>query len=240
MSIITFANSKGGAGRTTVALILATELAQRGHRVTVFDADPLQWASRWHGMTGPVANLHFVSNVTADTIEQQVKGRRKPTDYAIIDLPGGLSPLLAKAVGLSDYVLVPAQGCAMDAVGGAQVLELLQTLSTDCNIHIPHAVALTRVSSIITTRALVAVKTMLAGHGVPMLDVPLVERAAYRDMFNSGGTLAGLEPSRVSNLDKALDNARQFADAVLARLPAKATVKKAVRKAPARLARAAA
>lgn len=240
MSIISFANTKGGAGRTTVALILATELAQRGHRVTVFDADPLQWASRWHRLTGPVANLHFVSNINENTIEEQVKSIRKAAGYVIIDLPGGLTSLLAKAIGLSDYVIIPAQGCAMDALGGAQVIELLQSLAADCNIKIPYAVALTRVNSIITTRALLAVKAMLAERQVTMLDTPLVERAAYRDMFNSGGTPAGLDPRRVSNLDKALDNARQFADAVLEQIPARIREKKAKRKTAPRATRAAA
>ena len=40
MPVITFANAKGGAGKTTAALILATELASRGHRITILDADP--------------------------------------------------------------------------------------------------------------------------------------------------------------------------------------------------------
>jgi len=48
MSVITFANTKGGAGKTTAVLLLATELARSGHRVTVLDADPQLWISRWY------------------------------------------------------------------------------------------------------------------------------------------------------------------------------------------------
>ncbi len=40
MPVISFANPKGGAGKTTSALLLATELAARGAAVTIIDADP--------------------------------------------------------------------------------------------------------------------------------------------------------------------------------------------------------
>jgi chromosome partitioning protein len=240
MPTITFANTKGGAGKTTVALVVATELARRGHRVAIFDADPQQWATRWHGLTGKVANLDLIANVLEDTIEQQVRELKENTDYIVIDLPAGLNTVLAKAIGVSDHVFIPVQGCAMDAVGGAQVLELLQALAADGGIRIPHAVVLTRVNSIITTRALAAVKTMLAARHVALLDTPLVERAAYRDMFNSGGTLASLDPLQVSNLDKALENGRLLADEIVARVPVAVAKPKVVRKRAAPAVRAAA
>jgi chromosome partitioning protein len=40
MAVITFANTKGGAGKTTALLLLATELIRRGNRVCVVDTDP--------------------------------------------------------------------------------------------------------------------------------------------------------------------------------------------------------
>jgi chromosome partitioning protein len=45
MPVITFANTKGGAGKTTAVLMLATELARKGYRVTILDADPQHWIS---------------------------------------------------------------------------------------------------------------------------------------------------------------------------------------------------
>lgn len=232
MPVITFANTKGGAGKTTVALILANELIRSGHRVTMLDADPQQWTTRWHGLSGAIPNLAVISGVTEETIEQQVKELKRKAGYVIIDLPGGRTPLLAKAIGLSDHVMVPVQGCAMDAVGGAQVLEILKELSAQCGISIPHSVVLTRINSIITTRSLQTVKMLLAERQVNILDTPLIERAAYRDIFCSGGTLYTMDPEKVSNLDKAQENARIFAEEILRLVPPKALRAKSPRKQP--------
>jgi chromosome partitioning protein len=47
MPIISFANPKGGAGKTTSALLLACELAEKGASIIIVDADPERWISQW-------------------------------------------------------------------------------------------------------------------------------------------------------------------------------------------------
>lgn len=222
MPVITFANTKGGAGKTTAVLLLATELAHMGHRVTVFDADPQYWVSRWYDLSQPVPRLNVVPYVTQASIDRHLQEFRESSDYILIDLPGARSPMLAKAIGLSDHVLIPIQGCAMDAQGGAHVLELLQYLEAKLGLKVPHSVVLTRVNSMVTTRALLAVKGLLAQKNVDVLNVPIIERSAFRDVFDCGGTLYTMDASRISNLDKARENARLYAEDVIRRLPSKA------------------
>lgn len=223
MPVITFANTKGGAGKTTMALVTAGELAKRGFRVAMLDADPQQWVSRWMTRMAKMPKFSIIADIDADNIEKTIKDLKKRNDYVVVDLPGGVTPLLAKGLGLSDHVFVPVQGCALDAAGGAQVLDILKKLKSECDIHIAHSVALTRVSSIITTRALLAVKGMLAQQGVHVLATPLIERAAYRDMFDAGTLIDALDPEAVSNLAKAQDNARLLVDEIarLAPVPVK-------------------
>ncbi|ARO16022.1 Cobyrinic acid ac-diamide synthase (plasmid) [Ketogulonicigenium robustum] len=54
--------------------------------------------------------------------------------------------------------------------------------------------------------------------GIDICETSIVERAAYRDLFDYGGTLSDLDPSQVSNVDKAIENARQFAGEVVGKL----------------------
>ena len=219
MPVITFANTKGGAGKTTAVLLLATELAQQGYRVTILDADPQQWTTRWYKLSPPNSLIGVIPYVNTSTIERNIADSRETTDYFIIDLPGARTSLLATAIGLSDHVLIPIQGCAMDAQGGANVLELLQYLERRAGIRVAHSVVLTRVNPMVTTRALLAVKGLLAQRQVNVLNTPIVERAAFHDVFDCGGSLNTMDETQVSNLDKARENARMFADEMVMRVP---------------------
>lgn len=221
MPVITFANTKGGAGKTTAVLLLATELARLGFRVSVLDADPQHWITRWYeNSEGVLGNrMHVVPYVTMGTIDRQLTEEKARADFVLIDLPGSRSSLLAKAVGYAEYVLIPVQGSAMDAQGGANVIELLQYLEDKANIRIRHSVVLTRVNSMVTTRAMHAVKDLLAARRVHLLTTPIIERAAFRDIFGCGGTLYTMDAKRVTNLDKAQENARALALEVLQQIP---------------------
>jgi chromosome partitioning protein len=72
------------------------------------------------------------------------------------------------------------------------------------------------------------VQEQLASGGIDVLSTTIVERAAFRDMFDYGGGLADLDPAQVSNVEKARDNARAFAGEVLARLKAQSGQGRAV------------
>lgn len=223
MPVISFANAKGGAGKTTAALLLATELAHQGFRVTVIDGDPQRWISQWFEVSGHVRNIEVISEVTIASLQCHLREMAARTDYFIIDLAGARDALVTTAIGLSDHVMIPVQGSAMDAKGAAQILDLLSFLKDKANLDIAHSVVLTRVTSMVTTKALLAIKGLLAARGVHVLDTPIVERIAFKELFEIGGTLHTLDPARVSNVDKARENAAAFAQEVLRLMPVKIT-----------------
>lgn len=117
MAVITFANAKGGAGKTTAALILSTELARQGHRVVVLDADPQRWITSWAEVSGHIANLTVISHITPGSLECHIREMKDEADYIVIDLAGAKDQIVALALAVSDQVLIPVQGCAMDAKG---------------------------------------------------------------------------------------------------------------------------
>jgi len=221
MPVISFANAKGGAGKTTAALLLATELAHQGYRVTVIDADPQRWISQWFETTGNVRNIEVVSEVTVASLQCHLREMGSRTDYFIVDLAGARDALVTTAIGLSDHVMIPVQGSAMDAKGAAQILDLLAFLKEKAGLTIAHSVVLTRVTSMVTTKALLTIKGLLAARGVHVLDTPIGERIAFKELFEIGGTLHTLDPQKVSNVDKAKENARSFAEEVMRMMPMK-------------------
>lgn len=218
MPIISFANPKGGAGKTTTALILATQLAEHGARVTIIDADPEHWISQWGALPGKPDQIDIVGGVTEDSIVDEIEAASARSQFVIVDLEGTASLMVANAIGMSDLVLIPTQGSSMDARGGAKTIRLIHNQAKMTRRPIPHCVVLTRTSAAVRSRALKNVQEQLTSNGIEVCQVPIVERAAYRDMFDYGGTLASLNPAQVSNVDKARENARAFAGEVVARL----------------------
>ncbi|WDZ75320.1 ParA family protein [Ensifer adhaerens] len=215
MAIISLANAKGGAGKTTAALLLACEFARRGERVAVLDCDQLACMTDWfrHGRSD--VNVSVISGVATTTLSDHLRRLRGQVEHVVIDLSGAADVLVALAIGLSDLTLIPVQGCVMDARGAIQVLELIRYIENNARADINHAVLLTRVNPIVTTRAMRKVKLLLAESRIRLVDTPLVERTAFRELFEEGHTLYSLDPAKVSNLAKAQANAHTFADDVL-------------------------
>lgn len=216
MAVISFANVKGGAGKTTTALLLGMELVRQGYSVAVLDADPQGWIATWFELTAPNARFTVTKGVTTSNLPSHLRRLHGTVDHVLVDLSGAGDVLVALAAGLSDLVLVPVQGCALDGRGAARVLELIKYVEGNARTRIHHSVVLNRVSAVVTTNAIRNVMTMLAGRGVPMLQTAIIERSAYRDLFDHGGMLHELDDGKVSNLGRARANAECFADEVLA------------------------
>jgi chromosome partitioning protein len=218
MPTISFANPKGGAGKTTSALLLASELANKGARVAIIDADPERWISGWATLPGKPDNIMIHSDVTEDTIVDLIEDAATIAQFVIVDLEGTASLMVANAIGMSDLVLIPTQGASMDAKGAAKTIRLIRNQARMARRNIPHKVLLTRTSAAVASRSLRNVRDQLEEGGVGVLVTSIVERAAYRDIFDYGGLLCDLDESLVSNLQKAIFNAREFASEVIAEL----------------------
>ncbi len=215
MPVISFANPKGGAGKSTSALILATQLAERGGTVEVIDADPEQWIRQWAALGPEPIGLSVTSCTSSEQIVEAIAEAAQRAKFVIVDLEGTASLLVAQAVGMSDLVLIPLQASTMDAKGAAKTLKLIRNQSVMLRRPIQHSVVFTRTNAAILTRSMKNVRQQLSEASVDVLETAIVERAAFRDLFDFGGGLSDLDPDLVSNLEKAKENARQFAGEVV-------------------------
>jgi len=226
MPTISFANPKGGAGKTTSALLLASELASRDARITIIDADPEKWISQWGQLDGKPPNLTIVGDVTEDSIVDQIEQAAAKSQFVIVDLEGTASLMVANAIGMSDLVVIPTQGASMDAKGAAKTIKLIRNQERMARRSILHSVLLTRTSAAVASRSLRNVRDQLDKAGIEVLSTSIVERAAYRDIFDYGGLLSDLTVEQVSNIGKARQNAREFAGEIIAKLKSADTAAK--------------
>lgn len=122
---------------------------------------------------------------------------------------------VAFAVAFSDLVIVPMQASSMDAESAAQAISLITAQEKATRRSIPRVVLFSRTSAAIATRTLRAIQGELDQVGIPTLPVHLHERAAFRELMAFGGAVRDLPRDEINGVDKAVENAERYADAVL-------------------------
>jgi|tagenome__1003787_1003787.scaffolds.fasta_scaffold20622938_1 chromosome partitioning protein len=218
MPTIVFASPKGGAGKSTSAVVLASELAKKGAAVTIIDADPNRPVSSWAKRSGKPESLEVLANVTEESIIDDIEGAAAHAPFVIVDLEGTASITVAYAISRADLVIIPSQGSQLDASEAAKAIKLIRQQEKAFTRKIPYAVLFTRTSAAIRPRTLQHIRAEFEQHSVPVFQTQMHEREAFRAIFSFGGTVESLNGSQVSNLDAAVKNARAFASEVVTML----------------------
>jgi len=217
MPTIVFVSPKGGAGKTTAALVLASELA-RASQVTVVDADPNHPIKIWASGAEVSDNLRVVSDADEETILECIESAAAETPFVIVDLEGTAAKIVLLAVSQADLVIIPTQGSQLDAEQAGRALRVVRQQEKMSGRAVPYSVLLTRTSPAIRTRTMAHIQKSLKDSGVPVFSTELHERDAFRAMFSFRRTLQKLDPADVGNLDKAIANAEAYSKEVIALL----------------------
>lgn len=193
--IISFASSKGGAGKSTTCAAIAAELAREGANVLLFDLDPNRTLDRW-AKRAPFPGLTVVAP-ESDAFPALLRDRQVSGAYDVIciDLPGARERTLYKAIGRSDLVVIPAQASEPDLREAMVVISDIKDVAEEIGRAVPYRLLLTKLFSL-RTRVTDHVYAQLEKLGLPLFRTGLVERAAYREMFMTG------EPPTISTPEK--------------------------------------
>lgn len=223
MPVIAMVSPKGGAGKSTSAVILATQLAEQLREeggVAIIDADPNKPVSQWAKLPGKPDNLTVISDITEKTIIDEIDNAAEQMTFTIVDLEGTASMMVAYAISRADLVIIPTQGSQLDSAESAKAVRLIQQQEKAFKRSIPFAVLYTRTNAAIRPHTLRHIQEVFRKHGIYAYETQLHEREAYRAMFSFGGTLTSLPTTKVGNLSNAISNARAFAKETVAMLTA--------------------
>jgi len=193
MATIAIASAKGGCGKTTLAILLAAELALDGYRVALLDSDLNQHASAF-GARARVPGLSIVADITEANVLAALRDAEAHRDAVVIDLPGGSSTLALKALQRSQFVLVPAQASLPDARDAMKTIAQIDDAQELARTPIARAIVWSRLLPGFESRAARHVRQTVEANGVPVLDAALMERAAFREMHISGEVPRQSEP----------------------------------------------
>lgn len=171
MTTISIVHTKGGVGKTTSSIYLATAAARQGVDVVVIDGDPQRSASVWseqaagRGFALPfrVMETHGWGLVVPDQ------------ELVIIDTPPGTSDAIQQAVDTADLVLIPC---------GASPIELERVWPTmTLTQGSPTVVLMTQVD--LRANMVAKVQDELQSRGVPVLNTLVTQRQSIKKAFGT-------------------------------------------------------
>lgn len=122
--LITFTNTKGGVGKSTLACHLAIWLHDKGFRVAMLDTDEQQSSARWIQAAEPGITL-----VVAHKIDEIRKARTtllETHDVVVADSPGSSGDASHSVTLLADLAIVPLQPSKLDVWGVADALKFVR------------------------------------------------------------------------------------------------------------------
>lgn len=215
MPVIVFANPKGGVGKSTSAVILATQLALKGAGVTIIDADANKPVTQWARRGGVPEEITLIADTSESTIIDLIEDAAQKTPFVIVDLEGTASHVVSYSVSRADLVIIPIQGSQLDAAQAGKAIGLIRQQEKAFRRAIPFAILFTRTNPALKPRTLLHIQAEFHKHNIRAFETQLHEREAYRAIFSFGGTLESLDPGQAGNLDKALANARAYAAEVV-------------------------
>ena len=220
MPVIAFVTPKGGAGKTTAALLLALELAHAGRRVRIIDADPNQPLVRWRRDGGAVDGLDIVGETDDTMLSATIRAASTAASWVIIDTEGAAVSAAAHAIAAADLVVIPTGPSALDAQEAVKAVALVRVAERKLGRPIPHAALLTRLPAAIRSKALRAMVEELLSEGVAILPHALVEKEAYRVMFTLARPLRALTRAHVGGVETAIVHAEGLLEVIVAAMAA--------------------
>ena len=185
-TVIAVVSQKGGSGKTTLAVNLATRAAQAGHESCVVDTDPQATAAAWSDWRGDFLPV-VVTSPPARIARTIASAKKNGVDFVVIDTPPHADAAAREAIKAADIVLIPTKPRAFDLHALEPIADLVSFAKK------PAFVVLNSVpagATVLTKDAKKAAKEI----GLKMCSITLGDRAAYHRSSAKGESASEMSP----------------------------------------------
>ena len=126
--IFAFTNSKGGVGKSTLAMHFTVWLAEQRKRVALVDADMQGSSSVWLKEASPDTALFRLA--TPDDVLERVPKIASEFEHVIVDGPAGLSELTRTVLFLTDVTFLPCGPSVLDLRAANEAIRVVRQVQT--------------------------------------------------------------------------------------------------------------
>lgn len=189
--ILTLAQRKGGAGKTSLAIHLGVGWSLAGRRVAMFDVDPqgslAAWAALRRGRADGAQDRLSVAAVSGWKLGLELDRARRDADIVILDSPPHAELDAKAAIRAADLVLVPVQPSPLDAWATGATLDVARAEKRSALVVMNRVVARARLTQEIAAK--------LADGTVRIADAALGNRTAFAASIAAGEGVEEYEPA---------------------------------------------
>lgn len=189
--VLTIAQQKGGAGKTTLAAHLAVAFATAGRRVAMIDIDPQASLAQWfqarsaNRSTVPVPPLSL-SAVAGWKLATEIDRLKRAHDLILIDSPPHAETDAKVAVRSAHLVLVPLQPSPMDLWATGPTIALARAHD------IPILIVLNRVAA--RSRVVDITRRRLGEQDLPVARTAIANRITFASSMLEGRSVLEQAP----------------------------------------------
>jgi len=212
MAVLAVASAKGGVGKTTIAILVGTELALEGYKIALLDCDLNQHATAF-GEKADIQGFTVIPSVDEANVLSALRQAETDNDVILIDLPGGSSTLSLKALQRSNFVLIPCQASLPDVRDAMKTIAQIDDAEDLSRVKIARSLIWTRVLSGYESRSARHVRESVEGKRLPMFSAQLKELTAFRELH-----ITGQAPRQVDTKSGAAQNVSAITAELLANL----------------------
>ena len=125
--VVTFANVKGGSGKSTLCINMAAILIREGYTVALIDADQQKCSQDW--ITGTKDKL--LSRIEIIDQAEFIASENVDVDFLLIDTQGSLTKEMAQFLFQSSLIITPCRVSRDDIVGQGWIEVFLKQSNLD-------------------------------------------------------------------------------------------------------------
>lgn len=210
MKIITIGNEKGGVGKSTIACNLAVESVRNNLNILLIDADTQQSCMDFRAIRAENDSLpQFQAvSIVKNTIHKDVKSF-KNFDIIIIDSGGRDTAVFRSAILACDFLIIPVLPSQYDIWATQGTIEVLEEARSFKDIKAQIVLNQVIPNTIVSREA----KEALENFKLPVFDVKLHSRVAYKQSISKGTGVSEYEPE-----GKAAEEIKAFFEEVKSKL----------------------
>ena len=189
MKVITMLAQKGGTGKTTLSIHLATVASTRSRKVVIADTDPQGSSSFWHERRD--RPMPEVMRLDAESLKERLPEiADSGTDLLIIDTPPHSTEGAGIAAAMSDLILIPSRPAILDLSAIGDSVEIARAVNKAGAIVLNCCPPPTRFGE---TAIVQEAREALRVYGMPVVPVAVSQRAAFSHALIDGRAVTEFE-----------------------------------------------